>query len=547
LDRFSVLEALAAFGMASLRRLRFTASQRQAPPDIDVTGETLPDSEDPHVWHDLFFGPRSKRLWAGELLEARESDQGFYRICGTPGSGKSHITKLFILDVLREVEANPDAKLIVYEPSRQFYSWICSLGLTTPVNYFLPSDTRSVALDFTKDYPDLADCLTLAEAFHPKDERETQKFFGDSVRTIFAQVFDAIKKKLEHADLRLICHVLEDPELTKKVLGDDPDFAQARKLLPKGDGTDSKSKADTESTIHSRLAQMKILAAHLDAAKETKPDDARKTKDGSNEFSLTEFLENPSTGTLVISKDPKFKSVQDPINEIIFQRMAEILEGMQPKEGRKIFIVIDEFPTLAGDKRCAGITDMFLRLRKIGVTLLITYQSVITLKRIYGEAYNENIGVCTNAIYLKQPDMDSARLAADDLGLESGYENLDSTSVNSGTGEKPTNNFGTNTSRFDDRPNWTASKLQGLPPASKEQGINGVAKSSACEPNFWAFNYPGTFIDKIPETNTEIKQYIKRTSETQRLRKLEEKEITQLTATETIKDKIDQFRKYNQP
>jgi hypothetical protein len=125
-------------------------------------------------------------------LPAGRADEGFYRISGVKGAGKSHLTKLFILDALREVETNPHAKLIAYDPKREFFAWLCSLGLSSPVTYFMPSDTRSVSLDFTGDYATLQDSRTLANAFYPLDPGEKQRFWGDALRTIYAGVFEAI-------------------------------------------------------------------------------------------------------------------------------------------------------------------------------------------------------------------------------------------------------------------------------------------------------------------------------------------------------------------
>ncbi len=115
---------------------------------------------------------RKTAHWGGKELPAYDADQGFYRICGVKGSGKTHLTRLFLLDALREVESNPHAKLVVYEPKRQFYAWLCTLRPKSPLAYFMPSDRRSVALDFTRDYASDQDSMTLTHAFYPYDPQE---------------------------------------------------------------------------------------------------------------------------------------------------------------------------------------------------------------------------------------------------------------------------------------------------------------------------------------------------------------------------------------
>lgn len=468
--------------------------------------------------------PRVTTLWATKQLPAAAADEGFYRICGVKGSGKTHLTKLFIRDVLRELETNPHAKLVVYEPKRQFYAWlrspgVCSDELRDRIDYFMPSDERSIALDFKRDYEGIQGSETFANAFYPEDPREHQRFWGDTLRTIYSQVFDAIRARIGRVDLRLMCLVLENRELTQAVLGHDPYYVQARELLSIVGGTIGETAANILKTVHSRIAQMKVLAAHLEHAQQAK---------GGELFSLDDFLRREGSGILVVSKDSRFKSVQDPMNGVLFLRLTELLDAMQPDKRRKVFIVIDEFPTLSGDKPCPGITDMFLRLRDRGVTVLVTYQAHTTLKRIYGETATENIGQCTNVIYLKQADVESAKYAAEDLGHEWGYEDVSGQSFGGGAGRESSWGVSRNKQWYD-RPRYHPTVLlnQIFKP-SKEKGIEGMAKSPEGGPLAWRFIYPPEFIDRIPPRDLDIEEYIPRKVETQRLPKLKDDDINKL-------------------
>jgi len=446
-------------------------------------------------------------------LAAARADEGFYRISGVKGSGKSHLTKLFMLDALREVEANPHAKLIAYDPKREFYAWLCSLGLASPVTYFMPSDTRSVALDFASDYRTINDSRTLANAFYPLDPNEKQRFWGDALRTIYAGVFEAIKGRLGHADLRLMCLVLEEEELTRRVLGHDVYLVQARKLVEDHGGKVGETGKNILMTIHSRVAEMKVMAAHLEHARRE-----------NGLFSLREFVREPGRGVLVVAKDSDYADTQDPMNGVLFLRLTQLLDKEQQDPRRKVFVVIDEFPTLAGDKPCPGITDMFLRLRSRGVSVLITYQAHTTLKRIYGETATENIGQCTNVIYLRQADVDSAQYAAEDLGRERGYEKLTSQQYGGGTsGPNRSKNWGINQNQqWYDRPIHSQTELLNhLRPASASGGIEGRAKSPEVGQLPWSFTYPPDVIDRMPRTIRELfPEYSERDGGEQRLSRL---------------------------
>ena len=436
------------------------------------------------------------------------------------GSGKTHLTKLFILNALKEVRDNPHAKLIVYEPKREFFAWLSSLGLGVPIHYFLPSDERSVTLDFMRDYPSDQDSQTLAHAFYPKREQEHQEFWGDSLRTIYAQTCDAIKRTLGRFDLRLMCLVLEDEELTRKVLNQDPYLVQARVLTKRGQGYGNETGESIQKTIHSRIAEMKVLAAQLERA--------RCENRGGSPFSLRDFIEQPRMGVLAVSRDSTYRLVQDPMNGVLFWRLIQLLDAEQYDSRRKVFIVLDEFPILAGDQPCPGIHDLFTRLRSRGVTVLIAYQSHETLKRVYGNATANIVGLCANVIYMRQGDVDSAKYAADDLGWERGWETRPSWQ------HGPHGSTVTMQEQWYDRPIFTHTDLQRkLLLARPEHGVWGKALSAELEckadgtlisrdkdgtpkdyPTVsvepWGFNYTAQEIDKIPKQPKDIPEYVKR-------------------------------------
>lgn len=478
-------------------------------------------------------GPRKATLWAEKYLDPNQADEGFYRISGVKGSGKSHLTKLFLLDVLREVETNPFAKLIAYDPKRELYAWLSSLGLSSPIRYFMPSDTRSVALDFTRDYPHTQDSLTLANAFYPVDPNEKQRFWGDALRTIFAGVYEAIKGRLGYADMRLVCLVLEDEKLTRGVLETDPYLVQARKLVTDHGNAVGETKQNIQMTIHSRIAEMKVMAAHLEHARRA-----------NGVLSLRDFVTEPGAGVLVISKDSDFGLTQDPMNGTVMLRLTQLLDGEQYHPRRKVFVVIDEFPTLAGDKPCPGITDMFLRLRSRGVTVLITYQAHTTLRRIYGDTATENLGQCTNVIYLKQADVESAEYAAKDLGHERGYERVSSVSYGGGrNGKVVSENWGIQqTPQWYDRPIYSPTDLLNhLRPASQRSGVEGRAKSPQGGPLPWPFRYPPDLVDRMPKRHSLIREYVKQDGESQRLEPLGPEERAALTKTQPPEDLWDRY------
>lgn len=460
--------------------------------------------------------PRTTIEWGARRLSVGQGHEGFYRISGATNSGKTHLIKLFTMDVLREMQSNPNAKLIVYEPKREFYPWILTLkerfGFTFPVHYFMLSDRRSVALDFATDYEDDIDADTLAYAFYPdRTNHGESQFWGDSLRTIFASLFTAIKAKLGRADLRLVCLVLEDEELTRKLLSYDPYLVQAQFLASKGVG---ETPHNIRSTIQSRVRTLKHLANDLDRAAQGRP-----------LFSLRRFIQEPGSGVLVISKSKKYALAQEPMNGVLLLRLTQLLDDEQEDPSRKIYVVIDEFPTLCGKDRCPGIGDMFYTLRSRGAVPLVADQGLTMVKPIYGEETTAILGQCSNVVYLRQPDLESAEYAAKDLGVEQGYE------------KKPQVSYGGNVATTTivnhpiDRPIVHPSKLRNLSEAKPETGIHGYGKSGHnAEEKPWPFSVPPETVDQIPKRDRRFGEYERRSPEQGRLRQFEEEESTALGA-----------------
>lgn len=178
-----------------------------------------------------------------------------------------------------------------------------------------------------RDYPSDQDSRTLAHAFYPQGEHEHQRFWGDSLQTIYAQTCDAIKRRLGRFDLRLMCLVLEDEELTRKVLEHDPYLVQARVLMERGEGLGNETGKNIQMTIHSRIGEMKVLAAHLERAR----------CENGRPFSLRDFIEKPRMGVLSVSRDATYRIVQDPLNGVLFWRLIQLLDAEQDDSRRKIF------------------------------------------------------------------------------------------------------------------------------------------------------------------------------------------------------------------
>lgn len=371
--------------------------------------------------------PRETVFWGGRVFPAAVTDERFYVFSGPPGRGKSKLVQLFLIPILKEIlDPRSDSRLIVFEPKREMYAWIATQwpdNSLVPLRLFCPSDVRSCCIDWDYDYRTLGDAEMLAHAMFPENPKESQPFFPESLRTLVATAYYAIRRKLRghgngRVTFRLLVLALSRSEYLKKLVGSDVQTRFADELLSiKAEETAQNIKM----SIVSKLLKFRILAAHM----------ARVSRE--NALSLERFLQ--SNGVLCISRDEKYKVQHDGVNSIIMERIGQILASLQadPARQRRTYIVLDEFPTLAGDKPCPGILDMFLRLRSLGVVFVITFQSYATLKRVYGETADEIINTCQNFVILGSGDPTDAKHAAERVGKTRGYEAQENRSTSDGT------------------------------------------------------------------------------------------------------------------
>lgn len=506
--------------------------------------------------------PRQTVLLGHRQFPAEETDQRNYCFIGPPGCGKSTLLQLFCLPVIEEIlQPGSDSRLILFDPKREFWAWIASKWpekTHAVLRYFCFNDQRTNIPDLNFDYRTQNDALTLSHAFFPENPNEHQPFFPESLRTLVAAAIFAIKKKLGYWNLRILMLVLSNPGYLRHLVGSEPCTKFAKELL----STRSEETAqNVQMTITSKLLRFRILAAHF----------ARVHK--SDVLSLDRLLEK--SGVLVISRDRKYHVAQDGMNAVIMERLGQILEQKHadPLNTSKTYIFIDEFPTLAGDKPCPGLIDMFLRLRSLGVVFLITFQTYASVKRVYGERADEFMNTCRNFIIVGSGDPTDAKHSVELIGKMRGYEPQRSNSTTEGTNENdtagtsdtrgqsysktrhagvlnwdvsppswlsgsnipggftPTDTSGTSTSHttqnsrtsgrsksttssetwvWYDRDILSPTDLMRWPLPTKEKGIVAMAYRAG-EPAAWLFNYTWDFIDKhVHRRNRFIRQTIDR-------------------------------------
>ena len=362
--------------------------------------------------------PREFVWWGGTRYPAKSIDEFFYAIWGPPGRGKTTIEREMVLPMIQEVlDPRCQSTLIVFDPKKEMHQFIASLwpqNQPVPLHLFCPSDRMTVTLDWDRDFNDLASLETFALSLFPKNAMEHQPFFPNATRTLIEAAIHAIRQKLGTWDLRVLTLVLSNPGYLKTIVGRERSMAFVAELLSV---KSSETAQNIIMELISKISKWRKVAAHLSLV------------DKSKALSLKQFLRNP--GVLVIQKDAEFSEQHDAMNAMLFQKIGRILMSMpkDPTGKRKIYIVVDEFPSLGYFE---GFIDMCRELRSRGVVFVLCWQSWANIVDVWKDKASSLKGCLQNFMILGSADMTDSEHAAKLVGKVRGWEPQVSRGRNSG-------------------------------------------------------------------------------------------------------------------
>ena len=369
--------------------------------------------------------PRETVMLGGRYFPAYSTDEGSYAISGPPGVGKTTQVRMMLRPIIDEVlDPRCHSTLVVIDPKREMHAWIASIwpqDSLVPFELFCPSDTDTVTLDWDFDFSSPTHWETCSLALFPANPFETQPFFGNAARAVVEASITAIKSRLGTWDLRLLMLVLSNPGYMKQLIGSEKTAKFAAELLS---GKSETTAQNVQMEITSRISKWRKVAAHLSHV------DSRRKK-----FSLERFLGRP--GVLVIQKDDNHKEQHNAMNAMLLQRMGQILKEFpeDPNRERKVYIVIDEFPSLG----CIEDFDSMCReLRSRGVSIIAIWQSWANIVDVWKQKADTLQGALQNWLILGSADITDAKHSAELIGKARGFEAQHSSSSSKGTSKQQT-------------------------------------------------------------------------------------------------------------
>ncbi len=315
-------------------------------------------------------------------------------IDGTTGAGKS----VAIRKLLRWIRERGD-KAIIYDKGCDFVSKFYDPHKDIILN---PFDERCAAWDIWSDAKDAPEFESLAAALIPQ-HGEGDPFWVDSARTIFAATaYQMMLSEEYECSIENLLHIILTSELA--TLGEHLKGTEASSLV-------SKSIEKTAISIKSVLATYIKSLRYLHGLDEKDTNGLRKRA----AFSITDWVQDESQqGFLFLSSNARQHTALRPLISMWLAIASNAILGMEPDEDRRIWVIIDEMPTL---HKLPELTHIISEVRKFGGCYLLGIQSYAQLETTYGRNAARVIFDLLNTRYFfRAPSKDMATIASDDLG-----------------------------------------------------------------------------------------------------------------------------------
>ncbi len=308
-------------------------------------------------------------------------------VSGTTGSGKT----VLISDLVAQVRARGE-RCVLYDKmgsyTRAFYDPERDVLLN-------PLDARSLRWSPFLEARNPRDFDTMAAALIPQQKDTVDPFWVTAARQLFANGASVLWEKGETRNRVLVDHLLKT-ELTA--------LAEAM------EGTVAQSIVDPENP-KTALSVRAMLTAHLSAL-EVLPDTGKP-------FSIREWIGRRDAAggdggfLFLTSRGDQHASLRGLISTWI-EIAVNALLSLEQQDGRRIWIVLDELPTL---HQVPSLQPGLAESRQFGGCFVLGIQVISALRDLYGRNGAETIsGLCGTRVVLAAPDRDTAQWSADSLG-----------------------------------------------------------------------------------------------------------------------------------
>lgn len=304
-------------------------------------------------------------------------------VTGSPGSGKT--TSIF--DLLSAIRRRGD-RCICYSPSGDFIERFYRED-DTILN---PFDARCPTWDLWRECRTPEDHYMVASSIIP-DPSEKEPLWNNATRQVVAAISEKLGRRGMDAPTidRLLHYVTRAPDDELKEFLKDTDAAAL--VNGKAEGTAANIRTNTVAFIRS----------------------LRFVPQGRQQFSIREWVER-DTGKdwIFLNARPNQLPSVRPLLSMWLQVFATNLMGLPDSQSRRVWMVIDELPSL---QQVKSLYSFLAEARKYGGCGVIAFQQLSQLQEIYGDKGAANlVGLAGTWVCMRQNDPDTAEFISKKIG-----------------------------------------------------------------------------------------------------------------------------------
>jgi len=380
----------------------------------------------------------------GGARTASNAATGGFMIQGIIGSGKTVSLRMLMQQVLPHIDNGGDYRALVYDAKGDMLPILHGLGLRADIQTMNPLDERAVAWDLARDITDLASAQELANILIPEEGQGNQPYFPNAARQLLTIVTLALSKKAGfNWTLRDLIVACEGKNLEAILKSESELWWRVRDYFT------AKELPGVITTLSSQMARFEPVAAAWQQAKQ--------------QLSLTGWVKTNSI--LVLGTNPAVRSAANALNQILVERLSEIILSQPDSPSRRTWVFLDEFRT-TGELR--GLSELMTRGRSKGVCMVLGFQDINGLNEAFGENVAAEItGQCWNKAFLRVDDNASAEWASLSLGEQERWEYQTSETTRDDEKSKTVDK------RLVTRRIVTPSEIKSMLPAGAENGVPG--------------------------------------------------------------------------
>ena len=304
-------------------------------------------------------------------------------VSGTTGSGKT----VLISDLVDQIRARGE-RAVIYDKMGSYTRAFFDPHRDVLLN---PLDARAPRWSPFFEARSPRDFDTMAAALIPQQKDTVDPFWVTAARQLFSNGAGVFWKRGIIENRVLVDHLLK---------------TELKTLAEAMEGTVAQSIVDPANP-KTALSVRAMLTAHLSAL-EYLPDDGRP-------FSIRDWISREDGGGFLFltSRGDQHASLRGLISTWLEIAVNSLL-SLDQDDGRRIWIVLDELPTL---HQVPSLQPGLAESRQFGGCFVLGVQVISALRDLYGKNGAETIsGLCGTRVVLAAPDRDTAQWSADSLG-----------------------------------------------------------------------------------------------------------------------------------